>query len=328
MKILITGATGFIGSHLLQHLIDSPHERICLVRNCEKARQVEALGCKGVVGDVTDFNVLKRVMQDCDQVFHLANVYSMWLPDNYEFDRVNILGTQNVMEAALQCGVKRVVYLSTVAVFGSPDERPFHEKSIPGTELFSAYARSKAKGDNIAWRFAERGVPMVVLYPGIVLGAGDKKPSGQYILDLIRRRTPSTIFHQSEATYVYVRDVVQAILAASQQPDAAGKKYLIGKEVLNGEQYADLICTVAGVRRPPFRFPDWMVMTAAYLLTGLSSVIGRAPWWGLSIDAAWTLKKGFVFDGSLAERELGLTYTPIQYALQEAVKSYNSVLGG
>ncbi len=323
MKIFITGSTGFIGTHLLNQLQESPHERVCLVRTKEKARQVEALGCRAILGDVTDREVLLAGMEDCDQVFHLANIYSMWLRDRSEFERVNVAGTKNVLDAALACKVSRVIYISTVAVFGSPAEKPFNEHSLPGSRLFSDYARTKAKGDAIAWDYARnKDLPLVVLYPGIVLGGGDHKPSGQYILDLIRRRTPGTIFHRSVETYVYVGDVVRAILAASELPGITGQRYLIGNEVLNGDAYAALISSISGVRRPPIRFPDWMVMTVAYLLTGLAFITGRAPWWGLSVDAAWTLKKGFVFDGSKAERELGLVYTPVRLALKEAIDSY------
>jgi dihydroflavonol-4-reductase len=161
-----------------------------------------------------------------------------------------------------------------------------------------------------------------VLYPGIVLGADDNKASGRYIQDIIRRRVPSTIFHRSVATYVHVNDLVTAILRAAEMPEAIGQKYLVGKYTLNGRDYAQLISEVSGVPLPVFRFPDPIVLAASYLLTGLSYVTRRPPWWGLSIDAGWTLKNGFHFDGCKAERELGIRYTPIRAALAEAIESY------
>jgi dihydroflavonol-4-reductase len=212
---------------------------------------------------------------------------------------------------------------STAAVYGRPADRPFNEDSLPGPKTFSEYARTKALGNQVAWQFyQEHGLPLVVLYPGIVLGAGDDKPSGKYISDILRRRVPSTIFHHSTATYVYVGDVADAILRAAGLPETTGKKYLLGCAHLNGKQYVELIRDVSGVSLPWLHFPDFMVMAVSYLLTGLSTLTRRPPYWGLSVDASRTLEQGFVYDGSRAERELGIRYTPIREALEEAIASY------
>ena len=262
-------------------------------------------------------------MAGCDWLFHLANLYSMWEPDPSRFSRINIDGTRCVFETALETGVKKVVYVSTVAVFGKPAEYPIDEHSQPGPELFSEYARTKAAADKMAWDFYHhQGLPLVVLYPAIVLGAGDDKASGHYIQDIIRRRVPSTIFHHSTATYVYVGDLIDAMLCAAELSGTVGQKYLIGRHSLDGRAYAKMISAVSGVPLPIFRFPDLIVLAAAYLLTGLSAIIRRPPLWGLSVDAAWTLKNGFTCDGSKAERELGIHYTPLRRALEEAVASY------
>jgi dihydroflavonol-4-reductase len=187
----------------------------------------------------------------------------------------------------------------------------------------SAYGRSKAAADRAAWECAARGLALTAFYPGIVLGADDDKASGQYIQDLIHRRCPSTIYHHSLETYVYVGDVVRAVERSLALPQAAGQKYLLGGAALNGLAYARLIREVSGVPLPLFRFPDWLVTTAAYLLTWRADhFTHRPPPWGLAVDAAHTLHTGFYFDGSKAERELGLRYTPIRQALQEAVDSY------
>ena len=328
MKIFVTGATGFIGRHLVQRLVKDDHELYCLVRNNSKTAPLERLGVHLVYGDVNDTSVLCAGMQGCDWLFHLANLYSMWEPDPSRFNRINIEGTRSVLEAALQTGIKKVVYVSTVAVFGKPVQTPFGEESSPGPHLFSEYARTKAVANEIAWDlYKRRGLPLVVLYPGIVLGAGDGKASGQYIQDIIRRRVPSTIFHNSRETYVYVGDLVEAMLRAAARPETVGQKYLIGCHTLDGRGYADLISQVSGVPLPLFRLPDWMVLAAAYLLTGISQIIRRPPLWGLSIDAGWTLKNGFCIDGSKAERELGIQYTPIRKALEEAINSYREMWG-
>ncbi|MBE0697537.1 MAG: NAD-dependent epimerase/dehydratase family protein [Anaerolineaceae bacterium] len=323
MKVFLTGATGFIGAHLVRRLVREGHEVCCLVRESSRTVELEKLGVKLVVGDVNDRLALQNGMQGCDWLFHLANLYSMWEPEKLRFRRVNVEGTRSVLEMAVETGVKKVVYVSTAAVFGKPLMIPFDEDSSPGKVLFSEYARTKAAGNEIAWDlYHSQGLPLVVLYPGIVLGAGDDKASGQYIQDIICRRVPSTIFHQSRSNYVYVGDVVEALLRAAEMPGTVGQKYLIGGYGLTGQAFAQMISQVSGVALPLFHFPDFIVIAAAYFLTALSSLIRSSPWWGLSVDAARTLENGFDFDGSKAVRSLGICYTPPEHALREAVASY------
>jgi dihydroflavonol-4-reductase len=323
MKIFITGATGFIGKALLKRLLGSPHQVTCLVRTAGRAESVLRAGFNVQRGDVFDLPALQAGMLGCDWVIHLANLYSMWIPRRADFQAINVEGTRNVLEAALAAGVKRVVYVSTAAVFGQPAERPFNEQSEPGKRLFSEYARTKALADQLAWQMQrQRGLPLTVLYPGIVLGAGDDKPSGRYIRDILLRRVPSTIFNRSVATYVYVDDVAEAILRSAELPQALGERYLLGKYRLSGTELAHMVSRLSGVHLPWLHVPDAIVLGGSYALTAFANLTGIAPPWGLSSDAAWTMKVGFEYDGSKAERELGITYTLLESALKEAIQSY------
>jgi dihydroflavonol-4-reductase len=325
VKVFLTGGTGFIGKHLAKRLLKEGHHLRCLVRDARRAVDLQALGAELVKGDVNDRAALRAGMQGCDWLFHLANLYSMWEPDPGCFTRVNVEGTCNLMETALEMGIKKVVYVSTAAVFGKPQEIPFSELCLPGPHLFSEYARTKAAACELAWDlYRLHGLPLVVLYPGIVLGAGDQKASGQYIKDIIFHRVPSTIFHHSRVTYVYVGDVVEALLSAAEKPEATGQKYLVGGHVLDGAAYASTISRISGVPLPRLHFPDFLVTAAAHILTGLALLTRCPPGWGLSVDAARTVKEGFVFDGSKAARDLEICYTPIELAISEAVASYQA----
>jgi dihydroflavonol-4-reductase len=323
MRIFLTGATGFIGTHIVHCLAQAGHQLRCLVRPTSRRAHLTEVGAEIVVGDVTDPAAVRAGITGCDAVVHAAGAYAMWQPDPAIFSRVNIDGTRNVMEAALAAGVSRALNISTVAVYGRPKEWPFREDSLPGPRFLSEYGRTKAIADQIAWDCARRGLQLTALYPGIVLGAGDRKASGQYIQDIIHRRCPSTIYHYGWGMYVSVRDVALAIERALALPQAIGQKYLLGGTALTGRSYAQLISEVSGVPLPPIRFPDWVVTAAAYLLTWRANLFThRPPPWGLAIDAAHTLHTGFYFDGSKAERELGFTYAPIRQALVEAIASY------
>jgi dihydroflavonol-4-reductase len=323
-KIFITGGTGFIGARLVRRLVRDAHPLVCLVRRPASAG-LDLPQVTLVPGDVTDADSVRAGMQGCTRVIHLAGLYSMWRRDPGEFARVNVEGTRNVLQAALDAGVERVVNISTVAVYGVPHDRPFQESSAPGKTMLSEYARTKSLADGLAWSFyREHGLPVTSLYPGIVLGAGDHKASGSYIQDYVFRRIPSTIFHDSWATYVSVDDVAEAIARATWDPRALGQRYLVGQAQRNGREYAHLIHQVSGVPAPLFELPDWMVTSAAYLLTALAQLTGISPLWGLSVDAAHTLHAGFRFDGTKIQRELGLEYTPIEAALREAIESYRA----
>ncbi|HQN43518.1 MAG TPA: NAD-dependent epimerase/dehydratase family protein [Anaerolineaceae bacterium] len=330
MKIFITGGTGFIGQHTLRRLAQTDHQVVCLVRPGSEPKLLNSRlmrpwpNLQIVNGDVTDPAALAAGMQGCDALIHLANLYSMWLQETSEFERVNVTGTRNVMTAAADAGLKKVVYVSTVAVYGQPAERVFTEESARGPRQFSHYGRTKTEGERIAWELHRtRGLPLTALYPGIVLGAGDDKPSGVYIHDFIAGRIPTPIFRRSVETYVHVNDTAEAVLQALERPKTVGQKYLIGNTRLNGMDYARLICQAAGVKMPWMRLPDVIVMAAAYLLTWQAQLFThQPPPWGLSIDAAWTLLHGFAYDGSKAERELGLRYTPVLEALKDAVAWY------
>lgn len=306
MRILITGSTGFIGGHLIRRLAGTPHELRCLVRDPD-GRAARALACRGaeiVAGDVTDPDSVRRAVAGCEAVANLANIYSFWERDPRVFDAVNIRGTAHVMEAALAAGVSKVVHLSTV-------------EALETAPRDNRYARSKYAGEQRAWAAAKRGLPLVVLYPGAVLGRGDRKPTGRYIRDLARRRLPFALCTRTVLTMVHVRDVVEAIVRALGAPEAVGKRYIVGVHQVSIDELNHMVSEIAGVPLPDWRLPDALVLPVAALLTGLARLTGRPPAWGLSLDMARLLRRGFRYDGSTAARELGFSYSPIRDAVAE-----------
>ncbi len=323
MKIFITGATGFIGTHLVKRLAQTEHTLYCLVRKTSNIRELKEIGATLVTGDVTDKNSLLEGMEGCDWLLHLANVYSFWESNKQIYTEVNVEGTRNVMECALETGVSKVVHVSTAATYGKPADSPFVEESAVGSVRFSEYARTKYAGDQIAWELYEKkGLPLVVIYPGSVVGPGDSKASGKYISDLLRRRLPATVLPNSVLTVVYVMDVVEAIVSAAEKENNISEKYLIGKHQLSVGESNEMISEISGVPLPKIRLPDSLAMFNAILLTALADLIKKPPLWGMSTDQIKTMREGFRFDGSKAERELGITYTPIRDALEETIASY------
>lgn len=332
MKIFITGATGFVGTRLVHRLAQTEHQLRCLVRRSSQVKYLKETGAVLVVADLSDRDSLRTGMKGCDWVVNLANLYSFWEPDPRIYVRVNVEGTRNVMECALAAGVSKVVHVSSLVTYGKPVDRPFTEESPVGPVRFSEYARTKYAGDLIAWELHERkGLPLVVLYPGPILGAGDPKATGQSIANLVQRRLPAMVFPDSPFTYVYVGDVAEAIVRALEKGGNIGEKYLVGNERLSIRELSLLAGDIAGVPIPRATLPDAVAAAMAAILTAVANLTGKPPLWGLSTDFVRSTREGSLSDGSKAERELGITYTPIRVALEEcvlAIKKEMQLAGG
>lgn len=326
MKIFITGATGFIGMHLIDRLAQTDHNLCCLVRATSSVDALKEKGTTLIEGDVTDKASLRQGMAGCDWVVHLANVFSFWEPDKQLYADVNIAGTRNVMECALEADVAKVIHVSTALVYGKPADCPFTEDSTVGPARFSVYAQTKYEGDLLAWELYEKkGLPIVVIYPSGVLGPGNTKATGQYIKNLLLRKIPTTAFDDSVFTWVHVRDVAEGILRALEKKNNIGEKYLLGAADLSQRQFNELVRDISGIAIPSLRMPDTIATINAALLTGIANLTKKPPMWGMATDLVRTLKKGLQFDASKAERELGITYTPIRVAFEEEISFHQPV---
>jgi dihydroflavonol-4-reductase len=323
MKVMLTGGSGFIGAETARRLKEAGHELRCLVRSTSDVSRLRSLGALLTVGDVTERGPVLDAMQGCDWVINVAAAYAFWLPRKRTYARVNIGGTRNVMECALEARVGKVVHVSTVAVYGRPSRLPITEESAVGPARFSEYARTKYEGDLVAWGLqASRGLPLVVIYPAGVLGPGDPKATGQYIQNVIRRKMPATVASGSIFPWVHVRDVAEAIVRAAEKDGNIGEKYLVTAENLTFGDINRMISEISGVPLPRFEMPGLLAMAGAALLTLVADIVKKPPPWGMALDQIRTMKAGAAADGSKAARELGIAYTPVRVALEEAIASY------
>lgn len=319
MKIFITGATGFIGTELLHQLKGTGHELFCLVRKSSpNFDKVKAMGINVAEGDVRDKASVLRGMEGCDWVVNLAALYSFWQADNGLYREINVEGTRNVMECALETKTSKVVHVSTVVAFGKPEDAPFNEKSRVGPRLFSRYAKTKFEAGQLARDMYEnRGLPLVVVYPGVVLGPGNQKTSGLYVSDVVNGRLPAQVFTNVPFTWVHVKDVAEGIIRALEKDGNIGEKYIIANEVITLGELNKMISAISGAELPKIQMPTWLALASASLLTGISRLTKREPPLRMYIDQVRTMSKGIHADGSKAEKELGISYTPIRIALEE-----------
>jgi dihydroflavonol-4-reductase len=323
MRIFITGGTGFIGLHSVRRLADTDNQITCLVRKSSNTSQLEGLGVDLVVGDVTDPDSTYRAIKGHDCVINLANIYSFWEPDHRIFKAVNIDGTRNVMEASLEAGVSKVIHISTGGIFGKPEDVPFTEESEVGPKRFCIYFRTKYEGDLIAWElYKSKGLPLVMVYPMAVLGSGDPKPTGQYIMRIIKRRLPARVLENCTFTFVHVKDVAEVIYRAAIKENNIGEKYLAGKFQYTFGEINRMISEISDIPLPRMKLPNFLMIPNAWVLTRIADIIRRPPIWGMAVDQIRVMKEGLRADGSKAEKELGIEYTPIYDAINDAVTSF------
>ncbi|MGD8608593.1 MAG: NAD-dependent epimerase/dehydratase family protein [Myxococcales bacterium] len=319
--IAVTGATGFVGRHVVERLMAEPELRLrCLVRPTSETTDLARFGdrVQWIEGDVCVPATLTPLLEGAWGVINLAGYRDFWSPDRALYYELNTRGAQNVFRAALSAKVHKVVQVSTPLAFGVPNQIPFDENTPPGPHP-SDYARSKYMGDVLGWRMhAERGLPVTVVHLAAVIGAGDPRPTME-VRRAVERRLPALVGADTTYTYVHVRDAAEAIVRALLSRQSVGERYLIGVERASTREYFQIIAELAGVPAPRHNIPERLLMPIARLSEKVASVTGRRP--ALPVDILKTTAAGsLIFDGGKAQRELDMQYTPIRVALREAVE--------
>jgi dihydroflavonol-4-reductase len=318
-KVCLTGATGFVGRHVAQLLAQRGQPVRCLVRDKSDTQFLEDLDAhfEFVTGDVLEPQTLEAFCEGADWLIHCAGYRDFWHPSRKFYFDLNCRGAENVMRAALAAKLEKAVHVSTPLAYGTPTEMPFAEESPAGPH-HSEYARSKYLGDCAVWRlFEEKGLPLTIVYLAAVIGAGDPRPTME-IRRFAEGRIPALVGADTTFIYVHVRDAALAIVRAAENPKSVGQRYLVGGERATTREYFQIISDLTGVPLPRFNVPGAVILPLARLLTAIARRTGKRP--PISEDIIRTTLAGsLLFDGSKAERELGIRYTPLRTALAEAV---------
>ncbi len=326
--IAITGATGFVGRHVVERLLQEPDLKLrCLVRAGSDRARLNALGdrIELVEGDVCKPKTLPPWVDGAWGVVHLAGYRDFWSRERSLYDELKAQGAKNEMEAAVDAGVQKVVQVSTPLAFGFPDRIPFDEETAAGPHP-SDYARSKYEGDSIGWNLhRERGLPLTVVHLAAVIGAGDPCPTME-VQRAVEKKLPALVGADTVYTYVYVRDAAEAIVRALLNPSTVGRRYLIGTERASTREYFEIIGDLADVPVPRLNLPESLLLPVAKLLEKIAKWTGTRP--ALPVDILKTTSAGsLLFDGSRAKHELGMQYTPLREALREAVEEIQASRG-
>jgi len=322
MNTLVTGATGFVGSHVARQLADAGHRVRVLVRPSSNLQMLEGLHAERVEGDLRDPASLERAMQGVQRVFHVAADYRLWAKNPAEIYDSNVGGTRKLFDAAKRAGVERIVFTSTVATIAIPS----HGRVLPseGThatldQMIGHYKRSKFMAEQEAVSAAAAGLPVVIVNPTTPVGPGDWKPTptGRIIVDFLNGKIPAYV--DTGLNVAAVEDVAVGHLLAAEK-GRVGERYLLGARNMTLKQILDALSMVTGYAAPRVRLPHAVALAAGYADQWFSSVMGREP--QIPVDGVKMSRHRMFVESDKAERELGYRVSNVQDALERAVRWY------
>lgn len=318
-NVLVTGGTGFVGSHVVRRLCAEGFTVRVLARPTSPLFLLDSLPVEVVRGDLLDSESLRKAVAGCETVFHVAADYRLWARDPQELFRNNVEGTERILAAARAAGVGRVVYTSTVGTIG------FHANGTPATEtdfpepaaLVGAYKRSKFLAEQVALRYAREGFPVVIVNPSAPVGEGDRRPTdtGKIILDFINRKMPAYL--DTGLNLSDVRDVAEGHLLALRRGQP-GERYILGGENMDFKKILDALAQITGIPAPRLRIPYRVAWCAGAVNAALAQVTGWPP--RIPFDGVRIARYKMFVSAAKAERELGYRPSPVAGALERAVQ--------
>jgi dihydroflavonol-4-reductase len=324
MKAFVTGSTGFLGSHVARVLINHGAELRLLVRGARPTRNIDDLKAERTVGDLRDIESLKRGMAGCDVVFHVAADYRLWAVNPEELYDSNVEGTRNILQAARECGVRRLVYTSSVATMGFGNNGRLTDESSPVTisNMIGAYKRSKFVAEQLVIEAARGGQDVVLVNPTTPIGERDIKPTptGRIIVDFLKRKFPAYV--DTGLNLVDVIDCAAGHVLALQKAKP-GERYILGGENLTLKQILDKLAAITGLPSPKIELPYAVAYATGVVDTLVSGKLRkREP--RVTLDSVRMGRKKMFVSSAKAERELGWNPGPVDNALRRAVEWFRA----
>ena len=320
MKVFLTGATGFVGSHVARAYAGMGAQLLLLTRTTSHTDALEGLSAEIVQGDLRSPESLRSALQGCDALVHVAADYRLWVPEPRDMYQANVEGTRKLLQMAREAGVPRVVYTSSVATMGFTTERTAVDESTPVSEadMIGHYKRSKWLAEQEAIAAARAGQHVMILNPTTPIGAQDRKPTptGRIVVDFLNRKFPAYV--DTGLNLVDVGEVARAHVVALER-GTPGERYILGGENLTLKQILDRMAAISGLPSPTMKVPHTIAMAFAFfdeLLTG--RLRGREP--RATVEAVRMGRKMMFASSARAERELGFRVKPVDGALQTAME--------
>jgi dihydroflavonol-4-reductase len=324
MKVFLTGATGFVGSHVAQELAGRGMELRLLVRKTSRTDNLEGIPAETVVGDLREPGSLSRVISGCDAVMHVAADYRLWVRDPKAMYAANVEGTRNLLRIARDQNISRFVYTSSVATMGFRSDGTIVDEVTPVSlsDMIGHYKRSKFLAEQEAILAAQAGQAVVILNPTTPVGSNDLKPTptGGIIVDFLNGKFPAYV--DTGLNLVDVREVARTH-ADALTVGRFGEKYILGGENLTLKQILDKLSTITGLPSPTMKVPHWVAMTFAFFDENFTGrLLGKEP--RATVEAVRMGRKMMFASSAKAVRELGFRQVPVYPALRSAVEWFRT----
>jgi len=314
-RVFLTGASGLIGGALLTRLQQRGDAVVALARSDAAASALRARGAEVARGDVLDEDAVAAGMERCELVYHVAGVNTLCPTDPARLIHVNVRGAEAVVRAAARAGVARVVNTSSAAALGEAAGTVGSESSPHRGTYMSTYERSKHEGEIAAFAAARRGgVDLVAVNPSSVQGPGRTGGTGKILLGYLNGRLRA--FIDTTISLVDIRDCVDGHLLAAER-GTPGERYVLNSATLSSREALEIMAGLTGVEDRPRIIPAPVATGAAALIEGVYRMRGRTP--PLCREMVRTMLHGHHYDGSRAERELGIEYTPVRETFARTV---------
>jgi dihydroflavonol-4-reductase len=319
MKCFVTGATGFLGSHVARQLLSRGAELRLLMRPTSRIDNIADLAAERMVGDLRDFESLKKGMSGCEFVFHVAADYRLWARNGQELYDSNVEGTRNILTAARESGVRRVIYTSSVATMGFGNNGRLTDERTPVAlaNMIGDYKRSKFMAEQLVIAAGRVGQNVVVVNPTTPIGERDIKPTptGRIVVDFLLRKFPAYV--DTGLNLVDVVDCAEGHLLAMEKAEP-GERYILGGENLTLKQILDKLAAITGLPSPKVKLPYAVAYATGVVDTVVSGMIlRREP--RVTLDSVRMGRKKMFITSAKAERELGWNPGPVDGALRRAV---------
>jgi farnesol dehydrogenase len=320
MKIFMTGATGFLGRRVARRLLEAGHQVRALVRPASAPRPMPP-SVETAPGDVTDPASLDRGVAGCDAIVHSAALVKMWVRDRGAFDRVNVEGLRNILEAGRRAGVSRILYTSSFLALGPTDGRVADETWVHAAGgHHNDYERTKAAADRVAREAAAQGAPLVTVYPGVVYGAGELTDGSlmtKTILDFMRRRVPGYLGSGRQVIcYAFIDDVVEGHLLALER-GTAGRGYILGGPNADYRLLYALLARLTGVAAPTRHLPFWLMGLAGRMMRWRAHLFGIEP--PITDEVIEIYRHDWAYCSDRAVAEIGYRITPLEEGLRSTI---------
>jgi dihydroflavonol-4-reductase len=324
MKVFVTGSTGFLGSHVARALLSRGAELRLLVRATSRLDNIADLNADRVTGDLRDLGSLKRGMTGCEVVFHVAADYRIWAPNGKDLYDSNVDGTRNILEAARECSVRRVVYTSSVATMGFGNNGRLTDESTPVTlsNMIGDYKRSKFMAERLVIEAARGGQDVVMVNPTTPIGERDIKPTptGQIVVDFLKRKFPAYV--DTGLNLVDAHDCAEGHLLALEK-SRPGERYILGGDNLTLKQILDKLAIITGLPSPKIELPYVVAYATGVVDTLVTGKLRkREP--RVTLDAVRMGRKKMFVSSAKSERELGWRPGPVDDALRRAAEWFRA----